>query len=257
MLVELTKSISTRTIARTLIPKVSVLKKTLSMQHLLWLCERVLDEVNRMIYYNSVIEILAWLLGLLLFFAYPSGLAWIWLHIVHLPRGGYGILIVLKKSPKTYDIIQSISDFDEEEMKEQWTIEKMSYHINNNFKQHLTQELNHTTSFYLIYFILSSVCTFLDFIGLLAYVILFGTSHHVYEVLVMLALWSTFIYSNFSYFLYVGTFIYRVPSKYRKDIYKAFTGRSGALIERLTQAYKRSKASQEENQKLQNEESKL
>lgn len=63
MVTELTKSISTRTIARTLIPKVSVLKKTLRMQHVLLLLEKTLDEITKMTFYNSIIEIVTWCLG--------------------------------------------------------------------------------------------------------------------------------------------------------------------------------------------------
>ncbi len=40
-----TKSISSRTIARTIIPKLSVLKKALKMQNILFLLEKVLDEL--------------------------------------------------------------------------------------------------------------------------------------------------------------------------------------------------------------------
>ena len=187
LLAEMTKSISTRTIARTLIPKVSVLKKNLFMQHLLCLFEQVIDEINRMTYWNSILEMTAWVMGLLCFFAYPSGLGWIWMHIFHIPRGAVGVFFVLKKSPKTYELIDKISEFDEEQMDEKWDFEKMSFIVKDNFKHHITQTLNKVSTYFYLYFIITSICSVLDLIGLLCYVIIFGTSDDVYEPLYMLA----------------------------------------------------------------------
>lgn len=65
MVNELTRSISTRSLARSIFPKVSMLKKSLKMQCMIMLIEKILDEVNKLIFYISIIELLAWGLGFL------------------------------------------------------------------------------------------------------------------------------------------------------------------------------------------------
>lgn len=189
-------SVSAQSIARTLIPKVSELRKNLRMGNLLLLMEKTVDEVNKIMFYNSIIEISIWLLGLLCFFSFPSGMMLIWLHAVHVPRGLFGLFIVIKKTPKTYDLIDSISDFDEEQMQEQWNFEKMSYHVRDNFKRHLMKILNDAKPYVLIYFVLSVICSVLDMVGLLIQVVLFGTADDIYEPLFMIAVISVLIYTN-------------------------------------------------------------
>ena len=138
MVTELTRSMSAKSIARSIFPKVSVLKKSLKMQYMLLLLEKILDEVNKLIFYISIIEILAWGLGFLWFLAYPSGMALIWFHLIHVPRGAFGLFIVMKKSPKAYEIIEEISEFDSNEMKENWNFEQMVFHVRNNFKKNIS-----------------------------------------------------------------------------------------------------------------------
>jgi len=58
------RSLSTRMIAKSLIPKVSVLRKALKNGDVYIKFERILDEFNSLLYYNSIIEVLFWILGL-------------------------------------------------------------------------------------------------------------------------------------------------------------------------------------------------
>lgn len=61
----LMESLSNRAIANSLIPKVSVLKKALNSADIYIKLERILEEFNSMIYYNSVIEMITWIIGLI------------------------------------------------------------------------------------------------------------------------------------------------------------------------------------------------
>jgi hypothetical protein len=54
------KSMSDQMIAKSLIPKVSVLKKALKSADIYIKFERIVEEFNSLMYYNSIIEILAW-----------------------------------------------------------------------------------------------------------------------------------------------------------------------------------------------------
>jgi hypothetical protein len=59
------KSMSDQLIAKSLIPKVSVLKKALKSADIYIKFERIVEEFNSLMYYNSIIEILAWFIGFL------------------------------------------------------------------------------------------------------------------------------------------------------------------------------------------------
>jgi len=248
MVTELTKSISTRTIARTLIPKVSVLKKTLKMQHILMLVERTLDEVNTMAYFNSIIEIAAWLLGLLWFFAYPTGLGLIWLHFLHIPRGIFGGFISLYKIPKVYELVDKISDFETKEMEEQWSFEQMSFHVRDNFKKYILKVGKDAQPFFLIYFVLSALCILIDGLGLLIQVVLFGTEDNIYEPLFMIATVWVLVYTNWCYFLYIGSFGYRIPERFRKIALKAIIGKTEDLVSVVAKNYNKRKLKSINNQ---------
>ena len=205
------------------------------MQNILLLMEKVLDELCSMWYYNSIVELIGWFVGFLVFLSFPSGMALIWLHMLHVPRGIFGLFIWVTKFPQASTIISKISEFDDNEMQEQWKFEKIAFHIRDNFKEYVIKEARHTQKYLFVYFIISAIWASIDFIGLFIQIILFGTSDNVYEPLFMMALVSIFVVTNLSYFLYLGTFTYRIPPKFRSDVYKAILGRGTALIERIMQ----------------------
>ena len=92
-----------------------------------------------------------------MFFAYPTGLALVWLHLTHVPRGIFGLFICLKKLPKVYDIITKISEIEDKEMEEQWSFEKMTFHVRDNFKNYILKTSKDAQPFFLIYFALSAL----------------------------------------------------------------------------------------------------
>lgn len=149
--------IPTREIAKSLIPKVSVLKKALKSADMYIKFERIVEEFNSLMYYNSIIEIAAWVVGFLCFLSYPSEMGIIWMHILHVGRGGYGIWMVIKKTPKNYDLIESISEVHDDQLEEHWGFEKMAKHIRDNFRKHMIDLLSKDKKFYIAYVVLSWV----------------------------------------------------------------------------------------------------
>ncbi|CAI2377252.1 unnamed protein product [Moneuplotes crassus] len=240
-----TKTISSRTIARTIIPKLSVLKKALQMQNILFLLEKILDELCNMCYYNSVVSLMAWIIGLLVFFAYPTGMGLIWLHVFHIPRGVFGLFLCFKKLPNVHSLIEEIGEFDEREKEEQWKFEKIANHLKDNFKNYVIKSAKSAQKFLFIYFILSAICAVFDTIGMFIQVIMFGTKDNVYEPIFMIALISVLMATNLSYFLYIGSFVYRIPGKFRKEVLKITMGQGNQLVERVTNSLKKNKNNEE------------
>jgi len=62
---EMAGTVSNRMIAKSLIPKVSVLKKALKSADIYIKFERITEEFNSLMYYNSIIELITWFVGFL------------------------------------------------------------------------------------------------------------------------------------------------------------------------------------------------
>ena len=60
-------------------------------------------------YWMSVLEVTLFSVGLLLFFTYPSQMAYIFLHIIHIGRGILGF-IINRSLPKSHDLVQDITN---------------------------------------------------------------------------------------------------------------------------------------------------
>jgi len=59
------------------------------------------------LFWTSLYEIALWVFMLFVFFAAPSKLAVVWVHIGHVPRGVLGFM-VLSKIPKSDHLIEGI-----------------------------------------------------------------------------------------------------------------------------------------------------
>ena len=159
------------------------------------------------------------------------------MHMLHIFRGGYGLFLVFKKTPKTFDLIDSISEVNDAQLDEHWGFEKMAKHIRDNFKKHLIDLLSVDRKFFMIYAVLSWVSMLLDIIGFLVQLIRFGTSGDEYSDLFMLAVTILFLYTIFNYFFWVCTFYFRIEPKYRKDAMRAGMGFANGLKGRLEESY--------------------
>ena len=134
-------------------------------------------------------------------------------------------------------------------MNEQWTFEKISYHLKENFKNYIIKSAKDSQKFLFIYFIFSGICAVFDFIGLFTQIIMFGTKNDVFEPLFMIALVLILMATNCSYFFYIGSFTFRIPDKFRSEVLKTVMGQGSALVDRVTLSYNKSmiKKHKEEN----------
>ena len=159
------------------------------------------------------------------------------MHFLHVPRGVFGVFLVLKKTPKTYDLIESISDFNKDQLEEHWGFEKMAQHVRENFKKHLVHLLSQNRKFFICYAIMTWISAAIDLIGLLIQLIRFGTKGHEYSDLFMLAAVIIFLYTEFSYIMWIFTFSFRIEPKYRRDAMRAGLGLMNNLKERVTMSF--------------------
>mmetsp|Transcript_22993 Transcript_22993/g.25538 ORF Transcript_22993/g.25538 Transcript_22993/m.25538 type:complete len:191 (+) Transcript_22993:343-915(+) len=165
-------------------------------------------------------------------------MGFIWMHILHLVRGAYGIFLVIKKTPKTYDLIESISEVQNDQLEEHWGFEKMAKHIRDNFRKYLINILSEDRRFFIVYVILTWINMVINCIDFLIQLIRFGTDGDEYSDLFMIAVVIIFLYTIFNYFFWVMTFYFRIEPKYRKDAMRAGMGFAKGLRSNLEENYK-------------------
>jgi hypothetical protein len=168
-------------------------------------------------------------------------MGFIWMHMLHPIRGVYGLFLVIKKTPKTYELIESISDFNDDQLDEHWGFEKMAKHVRDNFKKHMINLLSKDKNFFICYAIFSWINIMLDLIGFLIQLIRFGTSGDEYSDLFMMAVVIIFIYTILNYFFWMFSFYIRIEPKYRKDAMRAAMGFSSGLAGKFEESYKGAK----------------
>ena len=64
-------------------------------------------ELNSAMYWVSVLELTVFSIVLILFFSLPSQMAYVFLHLMHVPRGIIG-LFIQKDLPKSHDIVGNV-----------------------------------------------------------------------------------------------------------------------------------------------------
>lgn len=156
------------------------------------------------------------------------------MHLLHLARGGFGLYLVIKVTPKSYSLIESISDFNKDQLNEHWGFEEMAKHIRDNFKKQLVNILSESRKMYIIYFVITWINTTVDMIDFLVQLIRFGTNGSEYSVMAMLAVVIVFLFTVLSYLFWVITFFFRVEPKYRREAIKAALGVMEGLRSKVT-----------------------
>ncbi len=111
----------------------------------------------RMIYGTSILEILLWFVGFLLFCSSPKTYYLIWVVIFHVGRGILGIILIIN-FPKTYEILENLSknpNFEEYRILDMVQIQ-LKDTFANRFAENKTKLVT--------YLIFSCLCLVIDFI---------------------------------------------------------------------------------------------
>lgn len=162
--------------------------------------EMALYQTQSILYIQSVMEIALWFALFILFCKVPTMLGTIWLAVLHVPRGIFG-LIILKRLPKSHEIVENIdlSDIPQSEM----SIEKVEHKVRTSLSAQLIQAGEKLHKLWLVYFILSVVANLMDFINFIIAYRWFSVEGHEHSDLVMLFATLGFMAFNAFYLMWI------------------------------------------------------
>lgn len=139
-----------------------------------------LNSLMNMIYSNSMSEIGIWFIGLILFLFSSKTLYLIWILIIHVARGIFG-LIILSTMPKTYEVIENLYQKDNIDEKE------LPQMIKDEIKGAFMKRWADNKNKLFWYFIVSISCIVVDLIILIVQIVLFGNeTYFIMETCMML-----------------------------------------------------------------------
>ena len=139
------------------------------------------------------------ILGFILFCSAPRLLAYIWLHIFHIPRGVLG-LILMKRLPRSHDIIEKVQIPDGDG---HYSIEGVSGLLMQSVSKIFIDYTDSCKRLLLAYGALTGLCFIFDLVEFLIQYIRFGYNGDEHSVLSMLFLTLIFLGLDLYYVAWV------------------------------------------------------
>ena len=123
----------------------------------------------------SILEVSLFLVGLLLFFTYPSQMAYVFLHTPHLGRGFLGFMIN-RMLPKSHDLVEEVGKALQGGENEEAAInfETFRQRATNQMRTMFINLMSNLDQNLKLYFALTVTTSFLDFIDFIIQLIRFG-----------------------------------------------------------------------------------
>ena len=112
-------------------------------------------------FWGSTMEICMFLLGFILFCVVPGLMGFIWLHIFHVIRGILGYLL-LKKLPRSHDIVEKLSVTDNH-----YSIEQMTNLLKDNISRIFMSYTEECKKLLLAYCLVTVAAFFFDLVEFL------------------------------------------------------------------------------------------
>ena len=192
----------------------------------------------KMVYSTSLLEISLWIVGLLLFISNPSKFYLIWVLLLHLFKGIFG-LIILSNMPKTYEIMDGL--YKKENVDEDKVIDM----IETIMKETFLVRWNENKTKLFIYFLFTILCLITDCVIFFVQLFLFGFSNYYLTQVAIMFIIIIFFVSDIIYFLWFVTLRFTFPSFMVSPINNAIIGSMMDLKEMFFKMFRRNPASSE------------
>ena len=168
------------------------------------------------------------LLGFILFVSSPKDMAYIWMHLFHIPRSIIGLLL-LKRLPRSHDIVDQL-----QMPPGHVSLEQLQTILKDSVSQIFINYTESCRHFLVTYMSLTIVCLFIDVIDFIVQFVRFGRQGDEYSEIMMLFLVLVFLGVDLVYFIWG----FSVKSKFRPDIAqylsKAVFGFASIMKQQLT-----------------------
>ena len=217
-----------------MLPKGAELKRTLFQLDVGMRFSMLLHQIISTLFWSSVLEIAIWITGLFCFFSYPKQMGIIWMHMFHIPRGILG-LYLLRKMPKTHDMLEEFHFPEEEPLK----LADISYHLTDNFKKAFLRIIFEAKTLLFAYFALTCLNGLLDFIGFFIQIARFGKQGDEYSDIVMLIATFVLLGLDVYYFLWTQSLRFTFPASVSGEASKGLLGFVSNLKSKVTEEFRK------------------
>ena len=181
---------------------------------------------------TSLFELGFWVFGFFLFIASSSDMWLIWLLVLHIFKGVYGILL-LEAIPKTQDIIETVAS--KPNVEEDKIMELIQEEIKNSFSKKWTDNKGK----FFCYFITTIISVFIDIIIFIVQIAAFGKDEWILMQTCMLFIMLVFIISDIIYFLWFFTIKFSLSEDIYDAVRKAIFGSVTDLKSLVLSKFKR------------------
>lgn len=193
--------------------------------------EMHLDEFQGLLFWNSSIETITWIVGFVLFLFDPKEMFFIWILITHLIRAFIGIVSRVYL-PKSSDVIDSLDHIEDQ------SLESIQDEMLSSYRSLLQRCEGKMKCLLKTYFILTLINIIIDII--IFCIVLSKWGQEKYECLSIIGILVViaFIISDFSYFDWVNSMGYSFPPTILKTVKKAIFGFMSDLKNEIYNGFK-------------------
>lgn len=186
------------------------------------------------------------LLGFIIFCVVPELMAYIWIHIFHIPRAILGFMI-LKRFPRSHDIVAKLQIPDNHS-----SLKQISTHLTESVSQILLGYLGNCKCLLQVYCGLTLAAGGFDIVDFIVQYIRFGKFGAEHSCLMMLALICIFLALDGFYFLWIFQAKEKLPTHIAAYVQRALFGfaeeMTNSLIENAKKAVSRASFSSRQKQ---------
>jgi len=212
---------STAVLARAFLPSPKDIKGAMQFLDLGIKFQIMLYELSSSLFWLAVIEVAVFLFFQILFFASPKRMAAIYFHLLHLPRGAIGLILV-KVMPNTHDLIKEIripsdAKIPFGKIADQATIAAQTF---------VEQFSSKCEKLLLVYAALTSATLILDIVSFLIEIHHFSNTvwKDAFADVSLLILAGTFIALDLYYFSWIFCTALKFPRQYTRHILVGLLG---------------------------------
>ncbi len=189
--------------------------------------EIVLYELHSTMYWVSVLELTVFSIALVMFFSLPSQMAFVFLHLMHVPRGILGLFID-KDLPKSHDIVQNVMfSLKDDTMTEESPIsfEVFRERATNRMREIFPAIFKDFETRLKAYFVVTGVATLMDTVEFFIQLVRFGRPGAEYSCIVMLTVTVLLMCIDCHYLCWVQSSLrYQFPSYITAHLSEAALG---------------------------------
>lgn len=222
---------STALLARAFLPAAKDIKGAMSFLDLGIKFQIMLYELSSSLFWMAILEVSLFLFFQVLFLASPKRMAGIYFHVLHLPRGAIGLILV-KIMPNSHDMLKTINIKPEAKI----PFSKISEQVVIGMQTCVEQFSVKCQKLLILYAALTAGTLILDLISFFREIAAYGSTlwKDAFADVSLLILATAFIAIDLYYFAWVFCTMLKFPTQFSKFIVQGLCGYFKSVNEALS-----------------------